>query len=402
MSGGQRSLALGLILGASIAQACAVAPAGTGDPAPGTPQRDAARDEKPSAIVLTDGPPPEASAGPDAAAPDGGVDAAPSDTAPPRPDAGGDVAPPAGWSGPPVIVGVGQGGRRIVSRDGIDWSRLDIQDAKGNADPTKNFTAVAYGAGLVVAVGGGCSTPTTCAGRISTFNGDKWTEVALPAGQSWLGGVAYGNGVWVAVGAAGPMLVSMDGKRWTPKGNAPMANLHAIAYGSVGGTSMFVATGERSLSWRSFDGMTWTNMMQLFPNDDPPVSLHTVVIGDGVVVAAGERGRRIRSLNATEWTYAAGGGNDLPSVVYADHTFIAYADNGLAWVSSNGAVSWDFVTVVDAPTQGFATGVLHDSRLYVGAQGGTIKTSTDGRGWTKRKIGQADDNAFTAFTFAGY
>jgi hypothetical protein len=388
-------LAFGLFLGATAGLGCAVAPAGTSTSPP-----DASPDEGRSTDrnLVTEAGAPEAPL--DAARPDVATDL-PADLSPPRPDGGVETGPPPPtWMGPPVIVGVGQGGRRIVSRDGNSWTG-DMQDAKGNADPLKGFAAVAYGNGLVVAVGGGCSAPTTCAGRIATFNGDRWTEGMLPAGQSWLAGVAYGNGVWVAVGAAGPVLVSTDGKRWTQKTSVP-ANLRAVAFGSVGGTPMFVATGDRSVCWRSLDGMTWSNMIQLFPNDDPPVTLHAVVVGDGVVVAGGERGRRIRSLNGTSWDAAAGGGNDLPSVVYADHQFIAYADNSLAWISTNSAQTWDFITVVEAPTQAFATGALRDTRLFVGASGGTIKTSTDGRGWTRRLIGAADANAFTAFAFAGY
>jgi hypothetical protein len=383
----------------AVVAGCSVGDAGTTIVTPAPTPIDAGFDDRPIVRpnVSTDGPPdlaPDATAPPDGGSPD---------LAPPRLDAGADTlgVPPATWTGPPLIVGVGQGGRRIVSRDGIAWTG-DAMDAKGNADPTKNLAAVAYGNGLVVAVGGGCTTPTSCAGRILTFNGDKWADAMLPAGQSTLAGVAYGNGIWVAVGAAGPILTSSDGKRWTTSKASAPANLRAIGFGNIGGTYMFVATGERSVCWRSLDGANWTNMLQLFPNDDPPTSIHAVAVGDGVVVAAGERGRRIRSLNGTEWNAAAGGGNDLPSVLYADHLFLAYADNSVAWISSNAAQSWDFVTVVEAPTQAFATGVIRDSRLFVGASGGVIKTSTDGRGWKRVPNLAADGNAFTAFTFAGY
>jgi hypothetical protein len=389
MLAGPRSLALVLFLAGTIGPGCTITPAGTGTYV--VPQQDAAPADGPSPPAITPDTAPDLVAV-DAARPDLALDTTTGDT--PRADGAADGVPASGWTGPPVIVGVGQGGRRTVSRDGVTWTTMDL----GGADVTKSFAGVAYGNGLVVAVGGGC-TGTTCIGRISSFNGDKWTDAALPAGQSWLAGVAYGKGVWVAVGASGPTLVSSDGKRWIQKG--PIANnLRAVAFGDVGGSSTFVTTGDRSLSWRSVDGQTWTSMGALFPNDDPPVSLHTIVIGNGVVVAAGERGRRIRSVNAMEWMSAAGGGNDLPSVIYADHMFFAYADNGLAWISANDAQTWELVVVIEPPNQAFATGVLGDSRLFVGASGATIKTSTDGRGWTTR-VTSADTNGYAAFTFAG-
>jgi len=310
--------------------------------------------------------------------------------------------------GPPAIVGVGQGGRRIVSHDGNAWDVLDIEDVKGNSDPTKNFAAVAYGNGLVVAVGGGCTgaTGTNCSGRLATYNGATWTEVTLPAAQSWLSGVAYGNGVWVAVGASGPWLVSSDGKRWTQRGMTA-TNLRAISFGNVGGTMMFVTAGDRGLCWRSLDGQSWTNMALLFQNDDPIPTLHTIAIGDNVVVLAGERGRRIRSSNGIDWLLPASGGDDVPSVVYADHMFFAYVvpppapAHGVAWISANAAQTWDPVTL-DGPGGAVATGVIGNSRLFVGATGATIKTSNDGRGWANSLAGAADANAFYAFTFAGF
>src|SRR3954469_22887579 len=227
MFGGPRSLALGLFLCASAGLACSVTRDGTQVMPSGG--RDAVSDEAAALpIVGTDAARLDAEGG-DAGQPDGATpDAA--DAAPPRIDGG---AMPPSWLGPPAIVAVGQGGRRVVSHDGITFNVGDSFDVAGNGDPTKNFAAVAYGNGLVVAVGGGC-VGTRCAGRIATYNGDKWSEVALPVTQSWLAGVAYGNGVWVAVGAAGPVLTSSDGKRWTPSKTMIAANLRAVVFGKVG------------------------------------------------------------------------------------------------------------------------------------------------------------------------
>jgi hypothetical protein len=329
--------------------------------------------------------------------PDGGIDvrvadAAPVDMAAPPPN-------PPGWMGGPLIVGVGVGGRHIVSRDGVEWTG-DGQDVKGSADPSKNFQAVAYGGGLVVAVGGGCAG-TTCAGRISTFDGATWTAIT-PAPKQPLGGVAYGQGTWVAVGATGPALFSTDGKHWTAASTPLPAGVRAVAWGLVGTTSMFIAVGDNGLRARSVDGKTWTDIAQNFPMSDTPVALHTVVIGDKVAVAGGEGGRRIRTMNGVDWANVALGGEDIPALVYADHMFLGYATNGTAWVSTNSAQSWDFITIVGGPKQSFAAGVLGGSRLYVGAYDAIIKTSPDGRGWTQRRFAAPDENAFTAFTFGGY
>jgi hypothetical protein len=397
MARGFVSLALPILVGA-LALGCGVTPEGTTGPRPPMGPDVPAQQPMTTSDAGVEVPSPglDAMARPDTAPADAGsdvkiVDAAPD--VPPQPP------PPPGWTGGPLIVGVGIGGRHIVSRDGITWSG-DAQDVKGTADPSKNFQAVAYGGGLVVAVGGGC-VGTTCSGRISTFDGTTWTTITPPAPQP-LSGVAYGQGTWVAVGAAGLTLYSADGKHWTAGKTALPTNVRAVAWGLVGESSMFIAVGDNSLRARSTDGQSWTNIWQGFPSEDAPGALVTVAIGDKVAVAGGDKGRRIRTITGTDWDNMAGGGVQIPSLVYADHMFIGYAVDNNAWVSTNAGVSWEVVVIVGGPRQTYAAGVLGGSRLYVGAADAVIKTSSDGRGWTQRRFAAADENPFTAFTFAGY
>jgi hypothetical protein len=390
MPRGLRSLAFSLacVLGAG----CELAQSGVTNPM-SIPDRDAAEQADGAIVVMPrDG-------APDTARLDGRDGGAPPDTAPrdtlPPPDLG--PPPPAGWVGPPVVVAVGPGGRRVVSRDGITWTG-DTQEAVGAADPTKNLTAVAYAAGTLVAVGGGCKG-ATCVGRCVTFNGDKWAEAVLPTGQSWLGGVAFGNNLWVAAGAAGPIVTSPDGKTWTQKGNAP-TQVRAVAYGAVGGTDMFVAVGDNGLRMRSLDGQVWTNQVQGFPGADDPVALLSVAIGEGVAVAAGDGGRRIRVANGIDWTDPAAGGTiALFSVVHGDRAFFAYSDT-IVYVSSDSGRTWMPQVGVNPPGNSVTAGLLNGARIFVAARGGVIKTSTNGVAWIDRL--SAPGNTFSAFGFGGY
>jgi hypothetical protein len=304
-----------------------------------------------------------------------------------------------GWVGGPAIVAVGYGGRRVVSREGASWTG-DVQDLKTTMDVNKMFQDVAYGNGLVVAVGGSCNP--TCAGRIATYNGAGWTEVMLPAGTSWLGAVAYGGGTWVAAGAAGPALTSADGKRWTPGKPVP-GNVHDLAYGNVGGANAFVAVGDNGLRVRSTDGgATWINAAQTFPGTDAPVTLGAVAIGNGVVVAAGAGGRRIRSKNGMDWIDVAAGGTNIGSVLFVEGRFMAYADNGVVFLSTDDGHGWSPQTELDPPGDSVASGPLGSGRLWVGvAWPATIKTSSNGIAWTLRVKGD-DQNPLVRFAFAGY
>jgi hypothetical protein len=306
---------------------------------------------------------------------------------------------PPGWVGGQLVVAVGQGGRRVLSPDGTDWTG-DLRDAPGGRDPTKDLVAISYAAGLVVAVGGGC-TGSVCAGRIVTFDGARWSEVALPPNRGWLGAVAYGNGVWVAAGAAGAALVSSDGKSWTARGSLPAA-VRALAWGSLGGTPAFIAVGDDGLRARSVDGQAWTGVARGFPGSDGPVSLRSVAIGDGAVVAAGALGRRIRSSNGLDWSDPAAGGSDLASVVFADRTFLAYADNGIVFLSGDDGRTWNPQVLVDPPRHSVATGMMAGSRLFVAARGEIIMTSSNGLAWSTRPGSTVDANTLNAFVFAGY
>jgi hypothetical protein len=315
-----------------------------------------------------------------------------------RPDLGGAAGPP-GWKAGPLVVAIGQGGRRVVSANGLDWSG-DVRDVPVDRDPTKDLRAITYAGGLVVAVGGGCAG-ARCAGRVVTFDGETWSEVALPADRGWLAAVAQGGGVWVAAGAAGPVLVSTDGKHWTQRGTLP-ANVRALVHGNVGGTAMFLAVGDGGLRARSTDGQTWSSVQQGFPGSDEPITLRALAIGNGTAVAAGELGRRLRTRNGSDWTDPAAGGTELTSVVFADQTFLAYADNGIVFLSLDEGRSWTPQVLVDPPHHGVAAGMMSGARLFVAARGETIMTSSNGLAWSTRPEGSLDVNALLAFVFAGY
>jgi len=77
----------------------------------------------------------------------------------------------------------------------------------------KNWTAIAYGNGVFVAVGtGGIGNRA-----MSSVNGINWTIRPSSADNAW-SAVAYGNGVFVAVASGGSnrvMTSSNSGHTWT-------------------------------------------------------------------------------------------------------------------------------------------------------------------------------------------
>jgi hypothetical protein len=308
-----------------------------------------------------------------------------------------------GWPGPPLVVAVGNDGRHALSLDGTRWT-ADTRDAMGNRDSgPRTLRAVAYGDHTVVAVGGGCNPD--CVSRVVTFDGVTWTESAVPPGQGRLDGVAHGNGIWVAVGTAGPVLRSLDGGRtWVPTASAGApGGLRAVAFGRLADADaeIFVAAGDGYTRLRSVDGATWTDLQ-------PPTASGTgagyraLAIGGGVAVAVGAGGRRIRSADGITWTGEVSGGPDLLSVVFTGDRFMAFSGSGdnTAQVSADGTV-WTTRATTNAGAN-VAYGALGDGALFVSrVSPSTIRTSADGLAWTVRLPSMPGDATINAFAFAG-
>jgi hypothetical protein len=59
----------------------------------------------------------------------------------------------------------------------------------------------------------------------------SWTARTSGTGD-WLGGVTYGNGLFVAVGDFGTILTSPDGVSWTARTSGTGNDLYGVAYGN--------------------------------------------------------------------------------------------------------------------------------------------------------------------------
>jgi photosystem II stability/assembly factor-like uncharacterized protein len=207
----------------------------------------------------------------------------------------------------------------------------------------------------------------------------------------------------VAVGQTGPALRSTDGKIWTVGMTPTPGNLRRIAFGSVGGTRMFVAVGDNGLRVRSLDqGHTWVDAQTGFPGTDMQVTLRAIAIGNETVVVGGQGGRRLMSKDGKGWERPAAGGPAVDSILFVDGTpdrFLGYADN-VVYVSVDNGESWDAQTLVNGPIDAAAVGVLGGSRLFVGSAGASvIKTSTNGVAWI---LGLTGGNPLTRYVFAGH
>jgi len=213
---------------------------------------------------------------------------------------------------PNGFVAVGEDGKILTSPDAQAWT--------AQASPeNESLRRVAYLNDLYVAVGD--------AGAIVTStNGTQWfaRSITLP-GPGTLEGIAYGNGVFIAVGgytdpdgfAGSVIITSPDGVTWTTQTPNFSKKLRNISFAN----GQFIGVGNDGLVAHSDDGLSWRQQLIANPLENFR-ALHAlpgllVIVGnDGVVFSSpdGNTWQRHRSFTAKNLHSAAFGQNKLVAV----------------------------------------------------------------------------------------
>jgi hypothetical protein len=195
-----------------------------------------------------------------------------------------------------------------------------------------------------------------------------------------LEGIAYGNGLFVAVGNLGTILTSPDGRNWTLREAGTADDLQGITYGN----NMFVATGNTGTILTSTDGITWTPR-----TSGTSTGIWGITFGNGIFVAVGGYSYTatiiLSSSDGIEWTIrTAGSSNCLNSVTYGKGIFVAVGNGGRIRTSTDGIV-W---TTRSSGTSEWLYTIIYSKDIFVTVgDAGVILTSTDGITWIKRASG---------------
>jgi hypothetical protein len=233
-----------------------------------------------------------------------------------------------------LLVAAGDSGTILTSTDGRDWTPRATSSSR-------NLHALAHANDLFVATGR--------RGAILTSpNGIAWTQRTSNV-TNYLERTTFANGLWVAVAEHGDMATSANGFDWTPLNTGvPYSDHEGVAFGNgvwvaVGG--YFVGPGENNAVtsiYTSLDGQAW----QRVPFDAGK-RLRDVAFADGRFVAVGNDGLVVVSADGTSWnTYYLRnpvGEANLRRVHYAHGRFVAVGNDGFV-VSSVNPIGPDFWT----------------------------------------------------------
>jgi hypothetical protein len=238
---------------------------------------------------------------------------------------------------------------------------------------------------------------------------DKWHWInPLPQGNS-LKGVTYGNGLFVAVGAYGTILISSDGSTWTVTIPNTTNNLNTVAYGN----GFFIAVGENGAILTSSDGRVWR-----LKDSGTTQYLNGITYGDGTFVVVGgippNPGIILTSNDGEVWkeqTYPTRG--PFWGVAYGNSTFVTVGGDfihimpntyyhGIILASSDGA-TW---TNASEFTDRWVTGVTYGNGTFVAWQEGYVATplifSSDGFTWTGTDSTGSETVEAAAFGFGTF
>jgi hypothetical protein len=263
-------------------------------------------------------------------------------------------------SGGGRLVAVGRSGNVVTSTDGGHWERAIV-------DADCDLLQVAYGNGLFVAIG----------------------VTRAPTGMPGVGGIAPSSIM------TGIVLISADGLTWSP-GQSPSPFPTDIAFGN----GVFVMAGSPSgatpvFNFTSVDGIHWT------PQYHGWTRSYLVQFVNGEFWAS-DQGLLYRSADGKNWRPALRNllGESTGFLAFGNGRYVAVGQYGQFGQTSTDSENWmPFVTTPQGlQSLAFGNGrfvatLFHDDETptpNATPPAGTIITSEDGRLWTQRdsKIGQ--------------
>jgi hypothetical protein len=268
-----------------------------------------------------------------------------------------------------VFVAAGHQGQRVVSKDGAEWTGLQV------GKEGEIYRGVAAGGGVIVAVGnfGGKNLFAV------TKDGAAWTVTEKEAQYKfYIRGLAWGEPGFLglggdpgSVGSSAPFVtLSKDGATWSDYTPIPGKHiLRRLAWGK----GLFVGVGDRGRRAASKDGKEWTDT----PNVKALDTLVDVAFGAGKFVGVGLHGLRMATEDGVAWPHRFPGeeGEHLNSILWAGDRFVAVG-LGATYFSPDG-LEWTRKENKDAPLT-----AVWGAGVFVGTNWrGRILRSTDAIEW---------------------
>ncbi len=260
-------------------------------------------------------------------------------------------------------------------------TRASPGTAQGNATATALATGTAIAQGNATATAQALSATATAQGNATATAtasqqlGSTWTAQARITTNT-LNSVTWGDSKYVAVGVAGTILTSPDGRSWTIQNSGTSSTLQSVTWTG----SQFIAVGgmitDPGTILTSPDGIKWT-----VHNLGTGLSFVSVISSQTLIVVVGSGGAIYTSSDGSHWTSQTSQAATITSIIWTGSQFLMVGDG---FYSSPDGVTWTTL-----PATG-ATSIFGDiawsGSTYIGV-GSTVFTSPDSFTWTAQHTG---------------
>lgn len=258
-----------------------------------------------------------------------------------------------------------------------------------------NWNSVAYGNGIYVAVG------SSGVISYSTDNGATWTAATSPSLSNW-SGVAYGNGMFVAVAKGSTnSAYSTDGINWTSATLPSSQDWSAVAFGN----GKFMAVAQNSATGAIFNNNSWSSITLPSANDWRCIAFGngkfvTVGYDSNVVIESSDDGStwNSRTLSQTRnWV----------SIAYGEYSsnskkFVIAAYNSNSFAYSSDGTSWSINSINGTGSSDKWISVVFGSYRFMFIAEGTGKIAIGGQGmYYVSTDAQASASNWTSIVFGG-
>ena len=269
------------------------------------------------------------------------------------------------------FLAVGEVNIVCSSPNGYTWKEITLSKEI-------DLYGVAYGNGRYVAVGdfpAEYNRALASTASVTTTDGVNFSTgetVQLVGGAKKFFDVAFGNGLFVAVGEDATIQTSADGKAWNNRKVFFGKMLKSIAYGA----GWFVAIGEDGLFCRSSDGINWMQSSVGALRD-----YNGITYANGQFMAVGNGGAVSTSKDGLLWTHQQLSNYQLKSVAYGNGIWVIVGFDGIVAWSFNG-IMWQSNIIPSIYFNNIAFG--NGQFVAVGLEG-KVLTSATGFTWTPRQ-----------------
>jgi hypothetical protein len=239
--------------------------------------------------------------------------------------------------------------RIYASEDGVTWKLVHQETAKDNKERgAYGFYGFARGNGMLVAVGGGDNVSKGGIVRmLASRDGTTWDGPTFRFDNNGaMTCVTFGKDRFVCHGGEGPWAyfsTSKDGKEWSDPNKGRIEKwqgwekmVRKIAYGN----DVYIGIGATRRVVTSADGLTWKDHPDPERTRPPFISL---AFGNGVFVAGGMHGLRATTKDGERWENVVKGevGEHINEILWTGREFVALgievtykSPDGVTWTKA--------------------------------------------------------------------